>query len=168
MEWNEEHVTTLTRLWRDGYSASQVARQLGGVSRSAVIGKVHRLGLTGRSAPSRPHAPGGRLPTRAKASARASAGGVGRTTHAARAETPAAPQGPFDVAPTASLLTLTRHACRWPIGEPDAADFGFCGRAKAAGAYCAGHAAMSRKSHAPMKTRDIERLVGRYAEGPVL
>ena len=48
--WTEDRVQTLTRLWRDGLSASQIARALaGGVTRNAVIGKVHRLGLSGRA-----------------------------------------------------------------------------------------------------------------------
>ena len=60
MEWSDERIEALTKLWREGLSASQVARQLGGVSRSAVIGKIHRLGIAGREAPSRPHAVIGR------------------------------------------------------------------------------------------------------------
>ena len=52
MEWNDERIAALTRLWKEGYSAAQVARELGGVSRSAVIGKIHRLGIAGRDAPS--------------------------------------------------------------------------------------------------------------------
>jgi GcrA cell cycle regulator len=51
MDWNEERTATLRKLWLEGMSASQVARQLGGVSRSAVIGKVHRLGITVRDIP---------------------------------------------------------------------------------------------------------------------
>ena len=47
-------VETLKKLWLDGLSASQIAKQLGGVTRNAVIGKVHRLGLSGRAAPSQP------------------------------------------------------------------------------------------------------------------
>lgn len=55
--WTNDRVQTLTRLWRDGLSASQIARALaGGVSRNAVIGKVHRLGLNGRANPSPPGA----------------------------------------------------------------------------------------------------------------
>jgi hypothetical protein len=53
MDWNEERTATLRKLWLEGMSASQVARQLGGVSRSAVIGKVHRLGITVRDIPAR-------------------------------------------------------------------------------------------------------------------
>ena len=54
MAWTEDRVETLKKLWADGLSASQIAKQLGGVTRNAVIGKVHRLGLSGRAAPSRP------------------------------------------------------------------------------------------------------------------
>ena len=46
--WSEDRVERLKVLWADGLSASQVAKQLGGVTRNAVIGKVHRLGLAGR------------------------------------------------------------------------------------------------------------------------
>lgn len=52
--WNEERTSLLVKLWADGLSASQIARQLGGVTRNAVIGKVHALGLSGRAKPSSP------------------------------------------------------------------------------------------------------------------
>jgi len=57
MGWTDERVETLKKLWLDGLSASQIAKQLGGVTRNAVIGKVHRLGLSGRAAPSHPSRP---------------------------------------------------------------------------------------------------------------
>ena len=75
--WSEDRVTTLKSLWLDGLSASQIAKQLGGVTRNAVIGKVHRLGLSGRGAPSTPasaaviSAPRPRRPARAERLARA-------------------------------------------------------------------------------------------------
>ena len=49
MTWTDERVETLKRLWTDGLSASQIAAELGGITRNAVIGKVHRLGLSGRA-----------------------------------------------------------------------------------------------------------------------
>src|SRR5262245_3711660 len=68
MTWTDERVETLKKLWTDGLSASQIAAELGGITRNAVIGKVHRLGLSGRAkSPSstaprprkaRPHAAG--------------------------------------------------------------------------------------------------------------
>ena len=65
-DWPESRTERLTQLWREGLSASQIAAELGGVSRNAVIGKVHRLGLTGRGMPTgviprqrrtKPHSP---------------------------------------------------------------------------------------------------------------
>src|SRR5258708_30882151 len=54
MGWTDERVELLKKLWQDGLSASQIAKQLVGVTRNAVIGKVHRLGLSGRATPSKP------------------------------------------------------------------------------------------------------------------
>ncbi|WP_298430008.1 GcrA family cell cycle regulator [uncultured Jannaschia sp.] len=48
MAWTDERVETLKRMWGEGASASQIAKELGGVTRNAVIGKVHRLGLSNR------------------------------------------------------------------------------------------------------------------------
>ena len=53
MAWNDERVELLKKLWAEGLSASQIAARLGGVTRNAVIGKVHRLGLSGRATTSR-------------------------------------------------------------------------------------------------------------------
>ncbi|WP_197919018.1 GcrA family cell cycle regulator [Thiosulfatihalobacter marinus] len=50
MSWTDERVDLLKKLWGEGQSASQIAKELGGVTRNAVIGKVHRLGLSNRSA----------------------------------------------------------------------------------------------------------------------
>ena len=49
MSWTDERVETLKRMWTEGQSASQIATELGGVTRNAVIGKVHRLGLSNRN-----------------------------------------------------------------------------------------------------------------------
>src|ERR1700712_5772512 len=49
MTWTDERVELLKKLWSDGLSASQIANELGGVTRNAVIGKVHRLSLSGRA-----------------------------------------------------------------------------------------------------------------------
>ena len=51
MSWTDERVELLKKLWSEGLSASQIAAQLGGVTRNAVIGKVHRLSLSGRAKP---------------------------------------------------------------------------------------------------------------------
>lgn len=162
MEWSEERIEALTKLWREGLSASQVARQLGGISRSAVIGKVHRLGIAGREAPSRPHVTVGRPAARL----RASAGGTRRQVAPRAPRAPVQPRVIFEAVATATIHTLTPHGCRWPIGEPEEPSFGFCGRLRAgAGPYCAGHAPMAvRRRETPMKAREIDRMVVRFGD----
>lgn len=54
MSWTDERVETLKKMWSEGQSASQIAKELGGVTRNAVIGKVHRLGLSNRAAAAAP------------------------------------------------------------------------------------------------------------------
>ena len=54
MSWTDERVETLKKMWSEGQSASQIAKELGGVTRNAVIGKVHRLGLSNRAGSSAP------------------------------------------------------------------------------------------------------------------
>jgi GcrA cell cycle regulator len=58
MSWNDERIATLTKMWESGATASQIADELGGVSRNAVIGKAHRLGLKSRPSPVKPNEPG--------------------------------------------------------------------------------------------------------------
>src|SRR5215212_1839138 len=54
MSWTEERIDRLKKMWHDGATASQIADELGGVSRNAVIGKAHRLGLEQRPSPVKP------------------------------------------------------------------------------------------------------------------
>src|SRR5215475_6768251 len=98
MGWTDERVELLKKLWQDGLSASQIAKQLGGVTRNAVIGKVHRLGLAGRATPSRPAKRPMRMAPRQVRphNPAASAGGVALRprTHAAMAPVPWVPAPP--------------------------------------------------------------------------
>jgi GcrA cell cycle regulator len=55
MAWTDERIETLRKMWEAGQTASQIAEQLGGVSRNAVIGKAHRLGLQSRPSPVKPN-----------------------------------------------------------------------------------------------------------------
>lgn len=136
--WSETRVTTLSQLWRDGLSASQIAKQLGGVTRNAVIGKVHRLGLSGRataSAPSRAprvSTPRPQRPRRVATSPQARR--KGPVLSSVQIRTPA-PEGPGLIGDMAQLGV---HACKWPIGDPKGPDFSFCGR-QAEGRYCVAH-----------------------------
>ena len=78
MSWTDERVERLKKLWADGLSASQIAAELGGVSRNAVIGKVHRLNLPGRAKS------GGSSASRAKRVSSASRGGYASRSGATR------------------------------------------------------------------------------------
>lgn len=154
MGWSEERVALLRKLWTEGLSASQIAKQLGGVTRNAVIGKVHRLGLAGRATPSRP----AKRPVRA-----ARPRIVGPTAPRMR---PAASM-PMVVIPeleplkfadgkTASVLTLNENMCKYPIGDPTDPAFAFCGRASASGPYCSDHARLSYQPSQAKKRRVSE------------
>ncbi|MBU6443709.1 MAG: GcrA cell cycle regulator [Alphaproteobacteria bacterium] len=140
MGWTDERVEQLRSLWTEGLSASQIARVLGGVTRNAVIGKVHRLGLAGRASPSRSERP--RLAMTPKAPVRAHA--------------PAAPvveEDPviLDDGSFATVLTINDRMCRWPIGDPSENEFHFCGRKPKNGSpYCEAHA---RKAYQPQQPR---------------
>ncbi len=161
MGWTEERVAVLKKLWLEGLSASQIAKQLGGVTRNAVIGKVHRLGLSGRAAPSQPSRPVFR-PTRPRPQAHAAP--VRRTEPVVR---PAAPPPPpmVDLPGTATVLTLGAHMCKWPIGDPSTDEFSFCGRrAGGEGPYCVEHA---RVAYQPVQKKksgpnDLARSLRRY------
>ena len=165
MAWTEDRVETLKKLWSDGLSASQIAKQLGGVTRNAVIGKVHRLGLSGRAAPSRPaRRPAPRpaprpaaKPVVAKASPQSAAPSKAKPV-AAEAK-PAALVAPQDAARLpngeyATVLTLREGMCKWPIGDPTDTEFRFCGRHSGVGnAYCEAHAQLAYQPQAKRKRK---------------
>src|SRR5947208_15146331 len=66
MSWTEERIERLKKMWHDGMTASHIADELGGVSRNAVIGKAHRLGLQARPSPVKPNEPEPRPKPKAK------------------------------------------------------------------------------------------------------
>ncbi len=145
MAWTEDRVEILTKLWAEGLSASQIAKQLGGVTRNAVIGKVHRLGLSGRAKPSRP-----KKATNVRAASprkRATASKPRAPRAVSKPAAPAAPPPPppIEAKPLpngeyATIMTIRDHMCKWPIGDPIASDFRFCGRKiKQGEPYCEAH-----------------------------
>jgi len=163
MGWTDERVATLKKLWLEGLSASQIAKQLGGVTRNAVIGKVHRLGLSGRAAPSQPS----RSTFKAPRAPRPVSVPQPRRLEA-HAPAPAPRPILIDEAPgTATVLTLGAHMCKWPIGDPSADSFTFCGRRNEGdGPYCAQHAQVAyqpaqskKKSGANELARSLRRYI---------
>jgi GcrA cell cycle regulator len=164
MGWTDERVEILKRLWQDGLSASQIAKQLGGVTRNAVIGKVHRLGLSGRATPSKPARPAFKAPRPQRPAAAPSA--PRRIAEPSVAAQPPAAVRYIDEAPgSATVLTLGAHMCKWPIGDPASESFTFCGRRASDGPYCSEHAQVA---YQPSQTKkrtgasDLARSLRRY------
>src|ERR1700738_4206493 len=140
--WTSERIALLRSYFDAGLSCSQIAREIG-TTRNAVIGKMHRLGL------SRPKdAFADRLAARDAARPKAVRRKPWRLSlHAQRemliATYPgrAAEEPAVESAHKCSLLELSQAQCRWPISEPGAQDFAFCGNRSVDGlSYCVGHA----------------------------
>jgi len=146
MSWTDERVETLKRLWGQGSSASQIAKILGSVTRNAVIGKAHRLGLSqGRPAQPRVERP------RAERTER---------VHVPRPEPAPKPLPVEDLsdAPKVPLMLLRERMCKWPLGNPEDGDLRFCGRESAAGLpYCREHA---MRAYQPAPKKDRNRASG--------
>lgn len=175
--WNDERVELLKKLWAEGLSASQIATAMGGVTRNAVIGKVHRLGLSGRA---KSNAGGaqkarksvtvatGRSPTtnaRSVTSIPVVQGNNALAIVAVASEPPT--PNPVTLVPTpqsnvavpesqrVTIMELRENMCRWPMGDPTSADFCFCGNRTTPGIpYCTFH---SRIAYQPPDRRRDRR-----------
>ncbi len=161
MSWTDERVELLKKLWSDGLSASQIAGELGGITRNAVIGKVHRLGLSGRAKSS---SSGTARPRKARASghmlrvSRPSMRGNTALAHAYEHDIGPEPELIENIIPIGqrrTILELTEEPCRWPIGDPGSPDFFFCGgNTLESLPYCAYH---SRIAYQPVNDRRRDR-----------
>lgn len=153
--WSYKRIEVLKKLWQDGATASDIASALGGgVTRSAVLGKIHHLGLK------RPRAPPACLPKPEVVTTSTSpVGGVPEPS------TPL-PSDPFTTqAPLMlSLMELSGATCRWPVGSGDPQRF--CGHPVGDGVYCAEHAQASRPKVATKlsrhSARELERSLRRF------
>lgn len=170
MGWTEERVELLKKLWLEGLSASQIAGVLGeGVTRNAVIGKVHRLKLSGRAKPatstarvrSAPRPAARRVSSPSSTSRSSGLGTVMKTRNSMSAggaiqgatalkiseefevNVEYAPQVQelfIPVEQRLTLLQLSETTCKWPIGDPLTPDFYFCGQHSNDGKpYCEFH-----------------------------
>jgi len=159
MAWTDERIAQLKQHWDDGRSASQIAELLGeGLSRNAVIGKAHRLGLASRPSPLKTAEPKGAdtKPAARKTESRAAPKpavakpaadaappkpATGPVVATATVAKPApAPEAQMPIVPArvqqpvrakgakVTLLDLNDRICKWPIGHPDEAGFHFCGK----------------------------------------
>lgn len=181
MSWTDERVELLKKMWGDGQSASQIAKELGGVTRNAVIGKVHRLGLSNRATTA-----SAKPATASKAEAKSATEPKPKAAPKPAAPEPSAPvpmrraiipagqplppqPSANEISPEAlakvsevekkakrlSLLELTERTCKWPVGDPATDDFWFCGLATQAGKpYCEAHVGVAFQ---PMSARRDRR-----------
>ena len=149
--WTDERVELMKKLWQEGLSATQIAAELGGITRNAVIGKVHRLGLNGRDKSPSSSAPRVRKP-RSNMMRVSRPSMRGNTALAIAFEMEQVPEPEFieNIIPIGQrkiLLELNEDTCRWPIGDPATAEFFFCGGQPLTSLpYCSYH---SRVSYQP-------------------
>ncbi len=170
MNWTDERVELLRKLWSEGLSASQIAAQLGSVTRNAVIGKVHRLKLSsrGRTTAAAPRqkktasaAGGVKSVSRASTVTRSITTSIGATALQTQFEAvPVVRYRPAEdvVVPISrrlQLVQLSERTCKWPNGDPLTEDFSFCGNDTAeTGPYCTYH---SRVAFQPAAERRRNR-----------
>ena len=178
MSWTDERVETLKKMWNDGQSASQIAKELGGVTRNAVIGKVHRLGLSNRTTDkdaTPTEAPkAGKVEKASKPDPKSQTRVVEVAVKPRRPIIPAGqplpPQPSANEIPEETLATareveksakriglmdLTERTCKWPIGDPATEDFWFCGLGAQSGKpYCEAH---TQVAFQPMSSRRDRR-----------
>ena len=167
MTWTDERVELLKKLWADGLSASQIAAELGGITRNAVIGKVHRLGLSGRAKSPSSSAPRVRKPrSHMLRVSRPSMRGNSALALAYELEPIQEPELIDNIIPIGqrrTLLELTEATCRWPIGDPASPEFFFCGGNPLTGLpYCAYH---SRVAYQPATDRRRDRRPPPFRQG---
>lgn len=141
MAWTDDRVEKLRELWDKGLSASQIAKELAeGVTRNAVIGKAHRMGLASRPSPVKSDP------------AKRAAAAAAKKKAAVPKKAPATKVISTDGKVT--ILDLTESMCKWPIGHPGEPNFRFCGKPSQPGfPYCAAHCIEAYQVQQPRKTR---------------
>jgi GcrA cell cycle regulator len=148
--WTDERVAALRKFWAAGDTAEVIAGKFGGISRSAVIGKVHRLKLGGRAIKKgrrldlgkpRP----GAIARRVARKRLVSNGGAFEFQTKEEPILPTMDDGAdVPLAQRKTLMQLDRMACRWPFGDPTDKDFFFCGAVVLSHhAYCPYHAGLA-------------------------
>ena len=163
MAWTDERVELLKKLWAEGLSAAQIANKIGNVTRNAVIGKVHRLGLSGRATPAKPQRGcTSSVSTTAKTPTIAAApeADVKPIINEPEFTTPIV----LDTGDKTTVSTIKNNMCKWPIGDPAKDEFHFCGQQTQPGkSYCAYHARMAFQ---PPQRREARKEPRRALQAP--
>lgn len=165
MSWTEERVALLKKLWGEGRTAAEIAKDLGGVTRNAVIGKAHRLKLSSRVSPIQQNT------KKSAPKAMAETSKVVRTaspSHVSPVETLEKKLKSVSkkrIGKLYDLMDLKPRACRWPEGDPKEDDFGFCGAESLAGLpYCEEHAQLAYQAATRNRIMKDKALIEQQAK----
>lgn len=153
MAWTDEMVEDLKRMWHEGLTTGEIGKRLG-VSKNSIVGKVHRLNLSGRPSPIKKKEEDGisAQPQKPKEEKKAAKSAPAPEPEAKLAvkESIAARQESRSFCPATEergksgktmLTDLDNHTCRWPLGDPKDENFHFCGKkVKIGQTYCEEHA----------------------------
>lgn len=156
MAWTDQMVEDLKRMWEEGLTTGEIGKRLG-VSKNSIVGKVHRLQLSGRPSPiKKKDTPAEETPAPTKPSKPEKT--VSQANKPKEEKTPAKkeeevivevsapisapmPKAPSKPSGKTMLTDLDNHTCRWPIGDPKDENFHFCGKkVKIGQTYCEEHA----------------------------
>lgn len=153
MAWTDEMVEELRKMWKEGLTTGEIGKRLN-VSKNSIVGKVHRLGLSGRPSPIKkkdgtpiyrndkkeaaaPKAVTPDKPVAEKEPMRHEA--VAKPIQASKPSTPSR-----HFTGNLSLTELDNHTCRWPVGDPKDENFHFCGKKVRIGqTYCEEHSSIA-------------------------
>lgn len=149
MAWTDKMVEDLKKLWLDGLSTSEIAKKLG-ISKNSVVGKVHRLSLSGRPSPIKKkeeeieRAAAARAKKIKETQAKeALAVEIEEETITVSVEKPAT-KAAVRADNLIRVTDLDSHTCRWPLGDPRDENFHFCGKKVRTGqTYCDEHSAIA-------------------------
>lgn len=177
MSWTDERIALLKKMWKDGKSAADIAKALAkGITRNAVIGKAHRMGLSGRPVPVKkpePVSASKKAPVKkalqkkdipAPVVKKSAASVVSGTKHNPLSREVAEPRKfekePIPPGGGVALIDLSERMCKWPIGDPREDDFTFCGRGIRNGTpYCPEHAGAAYQSSTRTRAAAAEEKV---------
>lgn len=156
MAWTDERIAQLKVGWEGGMTASQIAEALGeGVTRNAVIGKAHRLGLESRPSPVKNAEEIVEAPVAKPVVVAVAPPPVAAVMATVARPAPAKKPARTGKAARTTLLDLNEKICKWPIGHPSDADFHFCGKGAQAGfPYCTEHCLIAYQAQLPRRDRD--------------
>lgn len=160
MSWTDDRVALLKKLWGEGKTAAEIAGELGGVTRNAVIGKAHRLKLSNRVSPiqqNKKQIPANKSVPEKKIETKVLATNISLS-----------PSASAKGRKTVPLMALRPDMCRWPIGDPQEENFGFCGGHIITGLpYCPEHAKMAYQAatrNKILKAEDFEEKASKADE----